>query len=130
MLSFVESDSLCGRRFRSAVPRWWGTIYGKPMGVGRSTPNCSTNMGPIPHHMHQNEKQAALVGQECKPESYYFPPQYNHVRNHFPYTFFGLEPGTTKDQVRKCLSDWNKGDDGILDLSKAYRLKPGTGAGW
>jgi len=85
------------------------------------------NMGPIPHHMHQNEKQARLVRQECKPESYYFPPQHNNVGNNFPYTFFGLEPGTTKAQVRKCLEDWNKGDNGILDLSKAYRLKPGTG---
>ncbi len=39
----------------------------------------------------------------------------------------GLEPGTTKAQVRKCLENWNKGDNGILDLSRAYRLKPGTG---
>src|SRR6266571_5144801 len=85
------------------------------------------NMGPIPHHMHQSEKQAKLVGQEGKPESYYFPPQHNNIGNNFPYTFFGLEPGTTKTQVRKCLEDWNKGDNGILDLSKAYRLKPGTG---
>ncbi len=85
------------------------------------------NMGPIPHHMHQSQKQAKLVGQEGKPESYYFPPQHNNVGNNFPYTFFGLEPGTTKAQVRKCLEDWNKGDNGILDLSKAYRLKPGTG---
>src|SRR5205085_8187930 len=30
------------------------------------------NLGPIPHHMHQNNAQAALVGQEGKPESYYF----------------------------------------------------------
>jgi len=85
------------------------------------------NMGPIPLHMHQNARQARLVGQEGKPESYYFPPQQNNVGNNFPYTFFGLEPGTTKAQVRKCLEDWNKGDNGILDLSKAYRLKPGTG---
>jgi hypothetical protein len=85
------------------------------------------NMGPIPHHMHQNAEQAALVGQEGKPESYYFPPQLNAIGNNFPYTFFGLEPGTTKEQVRKTLEDWNKGDNGILDLSKAYRLKPGTG---
>ena len=77
--------------------------------------------------MHQSAKQAKLVGQEGKPESYYFPPQHNNVGNNFPYTFFGLEPGTTKAQVRKCLEDWNKGDNGILDLSKAYRLKPGTG---
>lgn len=85
------------------------------------------NMGPIPHHMHQSDKQAKLVGQEGKPESYYFPPQQNNVGNNFPYTFFGLEPGTIREQVRKCLADWNKGDNGILDLSKAYRLKPGTG---
>jgi hypothetical protein len=85
------------------------------------------NMGPIPHHMHQNAEQAKLVGQEGKPESYYFPPQLNPTGNHFPYTFMGLEPGTTKEQVVQCLDDWNKGDNGILDLSKAYRLKPGTG---
>ncbi len=85
------------------------------------------NMGPIPHHMHQSQAQAALVGQEGKPESYYFPPQHNNVGNNFPYTFMGLEPGTTKAQVRRTLERWNRGDNGILDLSRAYRLKPGTG---
>ncbi|MGH7201379.1 MAG: hypothetical protein ACREJB_12290, partial [Planctomycetaceae bacterium] len=85
------------------------------------------NMGPIPHHMHQNAAQAKLVGQEGKPESYYFPPQMNAIGNNFPYTFFGLEPGTTKQDVIDCLARWNEGDNGILDLSKAYRLKPGTG---
>jgi hypothetical protein len=85
------------------------------------------NMGPIPHHMHQSAKDAALVGQEGKPESYYFPPQYNNVDNNFCYTFMGLEPGTTKQQLRRCLENWNKGDNGILDLSRAYRLKRGTG---
>jgi hypothetical protein len=85
------------------------------------------NLGPIPHHMHQNNKQAALVGQQGKPESYYFPPQLNAVGNSFPYTFFGLEPGTTKNDIRRCLQRWNEGDNGILNYSKAYRLQPGTG---
>jgi hypothetical protein len=85
------------------------------------------NLGPIPHHMHQNNDQAALVGQQGKPESYYFPPQLNATGNNFPYTFFGLEPGTTKADIRRCLERWNQGDNGILDFSKAYRLKPGTG---
>jgi hypothetical protein len=85
------------------------------------------NMGPIPHHMHQGFEHAKLTNQEGKPEAYYFPPQYNNCDNNFPHTFFGLEPGTTKAQVRKCLEDWSKGDNGILDLSKAYRLKRGTG---
>lgn len=85
------------------------------------------NMGPIPHHMHQNSEQAAKVGQEGKPESYYFPPQMNQIGNNFPFTFMGLEPGTTKQDVVDCLDRWNEGDNGLLDLSKAYRLTPGTG---
>jgi hypothetical protein len=85
------------------------------------------NLGPIPHHMHQSEEHAKLVGQRGKPEAYYFPPQYNFKDNNFPYTFMGLEPGATKDDVRRCLERWNEGDNGILYHSKAYKLKPGTG---
>ncbi len=85
------------------------------------------NQGPIPHHLHQNDEFAKRVGQKGKPEAYYFPPQYNFKGNNFPYTFMGLEPGTTRDDVRRCLERWNTGDNGILDHSRAYRLKPGTG---
>ena len=85
------------------------------------------NLGPIPHHMHQMEEHAAKIGRKGKPEAYYFPPQYNFKGNNFPYTFMGLEPGTTKDHVRQCLERWNEGDNGLLYHSKAYKLKPGTG---
>ncbi len=85
------------------------------------------NLEPLPHHLHHNDELAAEVGQKGKPEAYYFPPQLNNKRGYFPYTFFGINPGVTKDQVRKCLEDWHKGDNGILDLSRAYRLTPGTG---
>jgi hypothetical protein len=84
-------------------------------------------MEPIPHHLHQLEEHTSLVGREGKPESYYFPTQLNSIQNSFPYTFFGLEPGTSKQDVIDCLKKWDKGDNGILDFSKAYRLKPGTG---
>src|SRR5438552_14952951 len=131
-----EGLSYCvvgGKRFtlQKAVEDCGATLVGKPLwkkyGRWPVYSKFFDNMGPIPHHMHQSEKQAKLVGQEGKPESYYFPPQHNNIGNNFPYTFFGLEPGTSKAEVRKCLEDWNKGDNGILDLSKAYRLKPGTG---
>ncbi len=85
------------------------------------------DMGAIPHHMHQTEEFAKLVGQKGKPEAYYFPPQYNQVENIFPHTYMGLEPGTTKDDIRRCLQDWNKGNNGILAYSRAYRLVPGEG---
>jgi hypothetical protein len=85
------------------------------------------NLGPIPHHMHQTDEFAARVGQKGKPEAYYFPPQYNFTPNNFPYTFMGLNPGTTRSDVRKCLERWNEGDNGILYHSRAYKLKPGTG---
>jgi len=85
------------------------------------------NLGPIPHHLHQNDTFAARVGAKGKPEAYYFPPQYNMRENNFPYTFMGLNPGTTRDDVRRCLQRWNEGDNGILYLSHAFKLKPGTG---
>src|SRR5260370_17192792 len=56
------------------------------------------NMGPIPHHMHQGFKDAKLVGQEGKPESYYFPPQYNNVDNNFANRSWASNPATPKSQ--------------------------------
>jgi hypothetical protein len=85
------------------------------------------NMGPIPHHMHQSDEFAKLVGQKGKPEAYYFPPQYNQLNNNFPHTYMGLEPGTTKADIRRCLERWNRGDNGILLHSRAYLLEPGSG---
>lgn len=111
----AAGDRIIGAELMEKYGRW--PVYSK----------FFDNMGPIPHHLHQNNEQAALVGQQGKPESYYYPPQLNNVGNNFPYTFFGLEPGTTRADVRRCLERWNAGDNGILDLSRAYRLKPGTG---
>lgn len=110
-----SGDRLIGKALYKKYNRW--PVYSK----------FFDNMGPIPHHMHQSFEHAKLTGQEGKPESYYFPPQYNNVDNNFSYTFMGLEPGTTKDDVRRCLQNWNKGDNGILDMSRAYRLQRGTG---
>lgn len=85
------------------------------------------NAGPIPQHVHHRDEHAKLVGSEGKPEAYYFPPQLNVIEQTFPLSFFGLHPGTKKDDIVRCLKDWNKGDNGILNHSPAYRLQPGIG---
>lgn len=85
------------------------------------------NMGPLPHHIHHNDEHAAKIGQKGKPEAYYFPPQVNNHGGDFPYTFFGIAPGTTKDQIRECLVNFTKGDNKITSFSQAFRLDPGTG---
>jgi hypothetical protein len=85
------------------------------------------NLGPLPHHLHHNDEKAALVGQLGKPEAYYFPPQLNNHGGDFPYTFMGIAPGTTKEQIRECLVNFTKGDNKITNYSQAYRLQPGTG---
>jgi hypothetical protein len=130
-LSYVVSEGKRVFTLREAVALEEAKLVGKPIWDRyQRWPVYSKffdNLGPIPHHMHQNDAQAAKVGQQGKPESYYFPPQLNAVGNNFPYTFFGLEPGTTKDDIRRCLERWNEGDNGILNYSKAYRLQPGTG---
>ena len=129
-LSYIRFN---GQRFllRDAVAEGKGAVVGEDIWAKyHRWPVYSKffdNLGPLPHHMHQMDKDANLTGQDGKPEAYYYPPQLNAAENRFDYTFMGLEPGTTKAQVRKCLEDWNKGDNGILDLAKAYRLKPGTG---
>lgn len=85
------------------------------------------NMDPLPHHMHQDDETASAVGMKGKPEAYYFPRQLNNHSGYFPYTFFGLIPGTEKDDIKRCLQNWDKGDNGILYLSQAYKLQIGTG---
>jgi hypothetical protein len=85
------------------------------------------NKGALPHHVHHRDEHASLVGQRGKPEAYYFPPQANNYGADFPYTFFGLEPGTTQEQVKQCLINFTAGDNKLTNLSRAYRLEPGTG---
>ena len=85
------------------------------------------NQEPLPFHVHQTDARAADVGRKGKPEAYYFPRQLNNHGGWFPYTFFGLHPKTTKGDIKHCLENWDIGDNRILDLSKAYLLRPGTG---
>ena len=85
------------------------------------------NKDALPFHMHVSDEHAKLIGQIGKAEAYYFPVQLNNYGGGFPYTFFGLKPGTTKDQVRECLENFSKRDNKITNLSRAYRLELGTG---
>jgi len=85
------------------------------------------NRYPLPHHLHHSDERAADIGRKGKPEAYYYPAQYNASLGEYPYTFFGLNPGTTQDQVIDCLKRWDEGDNGILNLSHAHRLQIGTG---
>jgi len=85
------------------------------------------NLGPLPHHLHQTDESAARVGKYGKPEAYYFPVQLNSLENNFPYSFLGLDPSTTQNDIKNCLANWYGGDNGILNYSQAYKLKPGTG---
>ena len=85
------------------------------------------NKGALPHHVHHRDEHAALTGQKGKPEAYFFPAQVNNYGGDFPYTFFGFARGTTRDQVRECLTNFTKGDNKITNISQAYRLEPGTG---
>lgn len=85
------------------------------------------NMYPLPFHMHQDDEKAADVGQKGKPEAYFFPAQYNHTNGTFPNTYFGFEPGTTKAQIVECLENWDEGDNGILNYSRAYPTELDTG---
>ncbi len=133
-LSFVVFDD--GGRvekllLRDAVAELQGSLIGDRLWTGYARwPIYSKffdNQGALPHHIHQREEHARLTGQKGKPEAYYFPPQVNNHGGDFPFTFFGLVPGTTRDELRQCLADFCRGDNKITNLSQAYRLEVGTG---
>ena len=85
------------------------------------------NLGPLPHHIHHRDRHANLVGMSGKPEMYFFPAQLNNHPGEFAYTFFGLNPGTTRDQLRKVLENFTEGDNQLLELTRAYKLAVDTG---
>lgn len=119
-IAFAELVSLLGaqvigQRLMDDYGRW--PMYSK----------FFDNLGPLPLHIHQMRADAERVEQQPKPEAYFFPTQLNNHPGRFAHTYFGLEPGTTRDQVRDCLANWNRGDNKILNLSRAYALEPGTG---
>jgi len=115
-------DAVTGLKDNLIGERLWKKYGGWPM-----FSKFFDNQGPLPHHVHHRDEHARLVGQPGKPEAYYFPTQLNNHGGDFPYTFFGLEPGTTRAQIRECLANFTKGDNKITNLSRAYRLAPGTG---
>ena len=83
--------------------------------------------GPIPFHFHLTEHHASLIGKTPKPEAYYFPPQLNGHLGETPYSYLGLRPGTTKQDVAAALTRFGDGDNEITQLSQAFRIIPGTG---
>lgn len=84
------------------------------------------NQGPLPHHIHHRDEHAALTGQKGKPEMYFFPAQVNNYRAERAETYFGLNPGTTKEELKQALMNFTKGDNKILELSRAYKLEVDT----
>jgi len=82
---------------------------------------------PLFHHLHLTFEAAARIGQQGKPEAYYYPPQMNNYPGTFPHTYFGFDPSTTMEMVRERLLDFDKRDMRITELSRAFRLELGTG---
>lgn len=128
---FKDGNKEVAVLLRDAVDELKGGLIGERIwGAYGSWPMYSKffdNMGPLPHHIHHNDEKAALIGQKGKPEAYYFPPQMNNHGGDFPYTFFGITPGTSKDEISACLANFTKGDNKITTYSQAYPLEVGTG---
>lgn len=82
---------------------------------------------PLFHHLHLGFDAAAAVRRLGKPEAYYFPPQMNNYAGTFPATYFGFDPDITREEVMERLMMYEKGDNRITELSRAYRVQLGTG---
>jgi hypothetical protein len=86
------------------------------------------NQNALPLHVHHRDEHAALVDKPGKPEAYYFPPQLNNHLGEQGISFFGLHPEVTREQVLERLARFGAGGDNrITDLSRGFRIRPGTG---
>ena len=130
-LSFVVTSDGKQARLLDAVSDFKGEIIGERLfqqyGRWPMYSKFFDNQGPLPHHVHHREEHARLVGEAGKPEMYFFPAQYNNYGAEYPFTFFGFNPGVTKEQVKECLKNFTKGDNRLTDLSRAYRIASDTG---
>ncbi len=84
-------------------------------------------LAPLFLHLHLSFEAAAVVGRLGKPEAYYFPPEMNNYPGELPATYFGFDPDVTKEMVRERLLMYERGDNRITELSRAYRIELGTG---
>ena len=82
---------------------------------------------PLFHHLHLGFDAAAAVRRLGKPEAYYFPPEMNNYAGTFLATYFGFDPDVSKEEVMERLMMYEKGDNRITELSRAYRIQLGTG---
>ncbi|MDC7245973.1 MAG: hypothetical protein PQJ47_08720 [Sphaerochaetaceae bacterium] len=85
------------------------------------------NQAPLFHHLHLTFEDAARVGKLGKPECYYFPKQLNNHLGESDYTYFGFDPDVTKEEVKERIAKFSADDTRITDLSRAFRIKLGTG---
>lgn len=127
----VSSDGKEKILLRDAVEELKGELIGENLwnkyGRWPMFSKFFDNMGPLPHHIHHRDEHAARVGAVGKPEMYFFPSQLNNHGGEFPFTFFGLNPDTKKEDISKCLENFARGDNKILDYSRAYKLSLDTG---
>ena len=106
-------------------------LVGRPMfeacGTWGAYSKFFDNMNALPHHVHQDDAHGAAVKMNGKPESYFFPAEYNQHYSREGITFIGLRPGTTRAQVRQCLDLWGGDGFDIRHLSQGYLVKVDTG---
>lgn len=103
--------------------RLWGSFGGWTM-----YSKFYDNLQPLPFHVHHSDEKAALVDKVGKPEAYYYSPHMNNYLGEQSISFLGLQPGTTRGQLKTRLERFAAGGDNrITELALGYRTQLGTG---
>ena len=79
-------------------------------------------------HVHPTEAGCMVPGANMKPEAYYYPPQMNmSAGNANVITYLGLDPSVTKEEFLERVKAFDKHENRIVELARAYRIQLGTG---
>ena len=76
-------------------------------------------MGPIPHHMHQSDEQApSSSARKASPRATTSRRSTTTSATTSPTPSWAWSRARPRRRSASCLENWNKGDNGILDLSQ------------
>lgn len=132
-LSYVSVDYDSDRKFlfRTAVKVLGEDLIGKElMEKYDGWPMYAKyfdNSTPLFHHLHPTFEGASKVGKTGKPECYYFPKQLNNYGGDADYTYFGFDIDVDPEEIKDKLRHFEDYDTRITELSRAYKIKLGTG---
>jgi len=125
-----RANTSCSRRHRkSAGDHILGADVLESMADGACSANSSTNMDRSRITCTRVMSMPRRSDKKGKPEGLLLPQAIQCHPKQLPHTYMGLNPGRRKEDVFRCLENWNKGERNFESLARVPALNRDRVAG-